>query len=109
MAPADRNCRKAMRLDVEETTVAEAMALFAVLPDHVAMEIAQGDAHDAFLFVRGVFCGSPSSLRRLRHLLAEDAAVAVTLHAHPTLAALYGPPITALELVLDPTGTLGTG
>lgn len=98
-----------MNIEIHHTSVAEAMALLAVLPDHVAMEVDHGDARDAFLFVRGVFCGPAPALRRLRHLLADDAVVDVTLHAHTALAGLYGPPITALELVLDPAGTLGGG
>ena len=108
MAAEDREARPVMHVAVRNASLMQAMALLPVLPDHVAMEVVCGAEQHDFLFVRGVFYGPPSALSKLRRLLAADASGDVTLHAHTGLAGLWGKPITALELVLDPTGALGT-
>ena len=109
MAAADRTRRAAMQLEIQHASLVETMALIPVLAEHVSLEVRHGDAREVFLFARGVFCGPESSLHRLRRLLAGDELVDVSVRAHATLPGLYGPPITALELVLDPSGALGTG
>jgi hypothetical protein len=96
-----------MEVRVRGGSLTEAMTLLAVLRGYVALEVHHGEARESFLFVRGMFVGPATALARLRALLAGAAPEEVTLVSHDSPAGLYGKPVTAMELVLDPAGTLG--
>ena len=98
----------AMEVQVRGATVPEAMTLLAVLRGYVAMEIARGEVRESFLFIGGMFAGPNSALARLRAQLVERTPVCVTMVSHETLAGLTGKQVSAMELVLDPEGKLGT-
>lgn len=87
-------------------TVSEAMTLLAVLREYVSMEIVRAGSSGSYLFVRGVFAGPASALARLRAELVGSAPAEVTLLSHDQLTGLYGEPVTAMELMLDPEGKL---
>lgn len=104
---ADPAMSMPLQVRVRGGTLAEAMTMFAVLREYVALEVGEGDTRESFLFVRGMFVGPAHALARLRALLAAIAPAEVTLVSHDTPAGLYGKPVTAMELVLDPEGKLG--
>lgn len=95
-----------MQVTVRGVTLPEAMTLLAVLRDHVMLEVTRGETSESYLFVRGLFVGTASALARLRVLLQERSPVEVLMVSHDSLAGLSGP--TAMALVLDPQGTLGS-
>ena len=87
-------------------TVPEAMTLLAVLREYVSMEIVRAGARESHLFVRGVFAGPAGALARLRAQLMDPTPAEVMLISHDQLTALFGDPVTATELLLDPEGKL---
>lgn len=104
---AEQAASAPIELRIRGAMVAETMTYFPVLRENVSLEVARGEVRESFLFVRGMFIGPASALARLRTLLAERVPAEVTLTSHDELAGLYGKPVTAMELVLDPEGALG--
>lgn len=96
-----------MILRIAGAPLCEALAILAVLREHVSLEVIRGSSKEQFLFVRQGFLGNAAQLAKLRFLLAEKGPVEVVITASTRLADLFGKPITATELLIDPEGTMG--
>lgn len=104
-APPPGSMSGPVQMRISNAPLVEVLTLLAVLRDYVTVTVL-GERSETWLFERGLFVGSTDALSRLRALLVASAKVEVTLASHGTLAGLFGPPVAAMALVLDPEDKL---
>jgi hypothetical protein len=102
--PRGRTCNPA-EMRITNMTLVEVLTMLAVLRDYVSVTVL-GERPETYLFERGSYVGPAEALARLRGLLVSTAPIEVLLASHGTLAGLFGPPVPALALVLDPSDEL---
>jgi hypothetical protein len=95
-----------IQMRITHAQLVEVLTMLAVLRDYVSVTVL-GDRPETYLFERGSYVGPAEALARLRARLISNTPVDVTLTSHSSLAGLFGPPIPAIALVLDPADKLG--
>ena len=108
MATADKISKAPIRMSIDGGSFAEILTLLAVIREYTLVEVADGEARGAYLWVGGAYHGN--EVERLRLLLKNGEPIVVRVRSADSLMALYGgPAATAMQLVLDAACDLSGG